>query len=264
MRQFLSDSYPNKNGLVFITKKDYNYLHNVLRCRVGDMISVRLPDGLLENMTVSKIDTVNKIISLQICAIKGLELKNSIFPSELKKNSVEYVLFQFIPKPAKFDLIVRQAVESGISCIVPVIGEYSQFSAELVVENRRTRLERIIREAMQQSGSCIKTRIEKALTPAQVGALWKEMLLGEGIDGVAFVLYERLNRTKSMFTSLQSQKNIKKAAIVVGCEGGISPQELSILENDGFIPVHFCTNILRCETAAIYGIAALQSFLSEL
>ncbi|WP_315329486.1 16S rRNA (uracil(1498)-N(3))-methyltransferase, partial [Treponema socranskii] len=35
------------------------------------------------------------------------------------------------------------------------------------------------------------------------------------------------------------------------------------LRNAGFTPVHFAGNILRCETAALYGIAALQTALAE-
>jgi 16S rRNA (uracil1498-N3)-methyltransferase len=31
------------------------------------------------------------------------------------------------------------------------------------------------------------------------------------------------------------------------------------MEKDGFVSVHFETNILRCETAALYGIASIQT-----
>ena len=53
------------------------------------------------------------------------------------------------------------------------------------------------------------------------------------------------------------------AAIAVGSEGGISPDEMTALRNAGFTPVHLAGNILRCETAALYGIAALQTALAE-
>jgi 16S rRNA (uracil1498-N3)-methyltransferase len=50
---------------------------------------------------------------------------------------------------------------------------------------------------------------------------------------------------------------------MVGAEGGISPEELDFAQKHGFVPVHFATNILRCETAALYGIAALQNAVVE-
>ena len=42
-----------------------------------------------------------------------------------------------------------------------------------------------------------------------------------------------------------------------------SPEEIQILMNSGFAPVHFAGNILRCETAAIYGLAAVQCVVNK-
>ncbi|MBP5463703.1 MAG: RNA methyltransferase, partial [Treponema sp.] len=52
-------------------------------------------------------------------------------------------------------------------------------------------------------------------------------------------------------------------AVMVGAEGGISPSELERAKDSGFIPVHLETNILRCETAALYGLAVLQNAVVE-
>lgn len=53
--------------------------------------------------------------------------------------------------------------------------------------------------------------------------------------------------------------------IAVGNEGGISPSEIKLLKEKGFFStIHFEGNILRCETAALYGIAAVQSALFQL
>ena len=59
------------------------------------------------------------------------------------------------------------------------------------------------------------------------------------------------------------QDRPQKLALAVGCEGGISPAEAQLLKANGFIPIHFAGNILRCETAAVYGIAALQNAAAE-
>ena len=71
---------------------------------------------------------------------------------------------------------------------------------------------------------------------------------------------------KGIYNALKNADVIKKEnakiAVAVGAEGGISVQEISMMKESGFIPVHFDTNILRCETASLYGIAALQTALS--
>ena len=60
-------------------------------------------------------------------------------------------------------------------------------------------------------------------------------------------------------------EKIKRAAIAVGSEGGLSPDEVRILEEKAlFVPIHFAVNILRCETAALYGIAAVQTEINGL
>ena len=43
----------------------------------------------------------------------------------------------------------------------------------------------------------------------------------------------------------------------------LTPEEIQILMNSGFAPVHFAGNILRCETAAIYGLAAVQCVVNK-
>ena len=78
---------------------------------------------------------------------------------------------------------------------------------------------------------------------------------------LAVALYERTDGTRELNSLASSGKKIKKVAIAVGCEGGISPNEIDVLKKNGFLPVHFETNILRCETAALYGIAVMQSLV---
>ena len=113
MRQFILEKQKIKNGLVTIDGKDYRYLRQVLRAKVGDMISVRLPDGTLQNSTVAKVDENAKSIVLQFCAETGQTITRGVQANQIENNvpAVEYWLFQFLPKPQKFELIVRQATE---------------------------------------------------------------------------------------------------------------------------------------------------------
>ena len=82
---------------------------------------------------------------------------------------------------------------------------------------------------------------------------------------VAFVLSERGDCDGNLRKVVEAADGkIKRAAIAVGSEGGISPEEVKTLEEKGlFVPIHFAVNILRCETAALYGIAAVQNEINE-
>lgn len=168
----------------------------------------------------------------------------------------EYWLFQFMPKPQKFEQIVRQATECGIARIIPIIGEYSEKNSVHALENsKKERLERIIKEARQQSGSPVNTVVENAVTLEEAVEMW-----AQNDDKEGFVLCEREDKSENIRDVLKANENVKKICIAVGSEGGISPQEVDFLNKKGlFHIVHFSVNILRCETAALYGIAAVQT-----
>lgn len=266
MRQYISQKNLDSQGFLYIIGKDYRYLRNVLRLAVGDMIHVRLPSGELQPMTVCIIDEKAKKISLQVCDVADETAAGENQPEETEAiESMEFMLFMAVPKSSKFDLIVRQATECGVSKIVPVQTEFSQKGGEKI-NFRSERFERIIKEARQQSGSPVNTKIEDCLTLKDAADLWKDesASLSES-EKLAVVLYERNDSTVSFFEATEkfrvAGEKPKKIVLFCGSEGGISPEEIEILVSCGFVPVHLKTNILRCETAALYGIAAMQVLL---
>ena len=273
MRQFIVENKQIHDGLIQLEGKDYRYLRQVLRVRAGDMISVRLPDGSLNNATVARIDEGARRITLQLCAGTGETITRGVQAEELTgaagadgnsasgMGGVEYWLFQFLPRPQKFEQIVRQATECGVSVIVPVVGEYTEkSSAQSLMGAKRERLERIVREARQQSGSPVDTKVLEPMSLEKAVEQWGTSTpLSDRGESVAFVLSERGDCDGNLRATVQKADTIKRAAIAVGSEGGISPDEVRLLEEKGlFVPVHFAVNILRCETAALYGIAAVQ------
>ena len=274
MRQFIVEKNQIKNGLIQLEGKDYRYFRQVLRVRAGDMVSVRLPDGSLSNATVAKIDETSRSLTLQLCADTGKTITRGVQAEELTGGAVsangalmvEYWLFQFLPRPQKFEQIVRQATECGVSVIVPVTGEYTEkSSAEALLGSKKERLERIIKEARQQSGSPVDTKVLEPVSLDKAIEMWKDG--SDSAESVAFVLSERDDCSGNLRAGVQKAgglEKIKRAAIAVGSEGGISPEEIKLLEEKGlFLPVHFAVNILRCETAALYGIAAVQSEINQ-
>lgn len=261
MRQFISTENPDKNGLILITQKDYRYFRQVLRVKSGDMISVRIPAGDLVNTTVCKIDEKRKELTLQLCStLSDSSITRGVQAEDLQSDfgfSPELWLFAFISKPVKMELIIRQAVECGVKYIVPVIGEYSQKSSIQALESsKQERILRIVKEARQQSGSPVETEVKKPCSVEEACSLWKEQ------NSKGIVLWERSEKCETLH-KIFSSADINKVAVAVGCEGGISPEEIERLMNSNFVPVHFDINILRAETASLYGLAAVQSVILE-
>jgi len=259
MRQLILDKMPDKKGLITVSGSDFKYLRQVLRVKVGDMINLRLLDQSLQNASVAQVDDKSKKILLQICADTSSNITRGVQAEAIEKEvasiSREYILFQFLPKPQKLEQIVRQATECGVKTIVPIIGEYSEKSSLLALQGgKKERLVKIIREARQQSGSPVETLVTEPLSLEEAIEKYK--------TDIAFVLSERqlpLKAGESNLDLLKKNPEAKKIGIACGSEGGISPDEIDFLEKKGlFIPLHFSVNILRCETAALYGIAAVQ------
>ena len=238
-------------------------MSRVLRLQSGTPIDVRLSDG--------------RFVSMLFCADKtepflaaaGATTANAAAAIADGAEGTETVraelwLFQFVPKAQKIDLIVRQAAECGVSRIVPVKGEYSPPS-----QGRTERWQRIIREARQQSGSPTATLIREPLGAHEAAALWRGQ--SAPLRSAAFMLCERPEENGSscsLFSRIgeavqKAGGPLQRIALAVGCEGGISPDERILFEQSGFMPIHFKTNILRTETAALYGLAALQSAVTE-
>lgn len=297
MRQFISEQEPDKDGILKITGKDFRYLRQVLRIKSGDMIQVRIPGGKLVNTTACRIDEGKRNITLQICAPCGKNSqlgadnqqnpKNPHNPDNLKNPhgvdavsvqnenesslGTEYFLIQFVPKPSKMEQIARQAAECGIKYIIPVAGEYSQSSSVKAFESKGTKSERIskiIREARQQSGSPVESEVTEILSLEKAVEFWNEKSKAESAaenERIAIALWERNEKTigfPELYEEIaKKKKKIKYAAIAVGSEGGISPSEIELLKSAGFKTVHIQGNILRCETAAVYGIASLKTSL---
>lgn len=270
MRQLVLEQDVDKNGIIVLEGKKFHYLKSVLRVKSGDMIYARLPGDKLMQMTVALIEDKRIVLQLagngKVNINSGSEIKAP--PSE-KQNQCELFLFQFVAKPPKMELIIRQAVECGVRYIVPVAGAFCQKgnieSAKKRSEEKNSRWDNIITEALQQSGSAVETEVTKVMSVKEAIDFWTQKTQNTGAENksLATVLYEQTSGTQKLHEAFKNSEGLKCAAIAVGAEGGIMPEEIKQLSDAGFIPIHFDTNILRCETAALYGIAAIQTVLME-
>lgn len=255
MRQFVCPSQPGDDGRIRLSAKDSRYLLKVLRLADGDILDARLPDGRLTKMRLmlSGQDAflMNAAESAAEADVQGV--RSGELSAAGSGQQLELWLFQFLPKPQKMDLIVRQAAECGVKYIVPVLGDYS---VKNDADARLDRWERIIREARQQSGSAVNTEIMQVMSVEQAVDKWSN-----GEESAAFVLHESPSYSAGCLFKAARSGSVRKAAVAVGCEGGMSGRELEVLQKAGFEPLHFETNVLRAETAAIYGLAVVQQIL---
>jgi 16S rRNA (uracil1498-N3)-methyltransferase len=241
---------------IHITGKEYHYLIKVLRLKPGDSLDIRIPGGTLVPGIVLEVTGKSAVILLSDNG--ETEKTGGVGAAELTVPVCGIWLFQWLAKGQKMDTIIRYAAETGVESIVPVAGEFSV--AKDTGSGKMERWERIVREARQQSGSPVDTQLLHPHTATEAISCWQRA--AGTVSSRSFVLTEKTAPSSTgLHTGLEEKP--RRVAIAVGPEGGISPAEMNLLQSGGFQPVHFRTNVLRTETAALYGIAAVQIILSE-
>jgi 16S rRNA (uracil1498-N3)-methyltransferase len=166
-------------------------------------------------------------------------------------------LFQGFPGGAKMDLIVRQAAEGGVSVVAPFV---SEFSAARPGNEKIMRWERIVKEARQQSGSAIETEIRPFNNLESLLEYW-ESIEQKYLRPLGIVLHQEPLAKGSLHGYLGNNPDF--VALAVGPEGGFSSREVALFLSKKFKPLLLGNTVLRTETAALYGTAALRIILLE-
>jgi 16S rRNA (uracil1498-N3)-methyltransferase len=205
-----------------------HYLGDVMRCAVGD--AVRLFNA----------ESGEWRARIAVLARGRAEL---IPEAQLRPPAEEpdlWLVFALL-KRAATDLVVQKATELGASALVPAMT--ARTNAERVNE---TRLHAIAVEAAEQ---CERLSVPEIRPPRPLAAILRDWPKERR-------LYAAVERAEAR--PLGGARG--PAALLVGPEGGFTPAELDALGTHPFVvPVTLGPRILRAETAAIAGLALLQS-----
>ena len=247
MKRFVLPILPNPEGMIRLYEKDYHYLVRVRRLKTGMCFDAVVPGGAETRVRI--LSTVDNIL---IGECLGL--------SETRLPSIPPIaLFQGLPKGVKMDLIVRHAAEGGVSVVAPFESEYSTAHLNNSTEKLK-RWERIIREARQQSGSAIQTEIRPPCGINSLMEYW-ESLKKNYRRPLGILLHQEVLENGTFHDYLFNCPDF--VVLAVGPEGGFSQKETALFKAAGFRPLLMGNTILRTETAALYGTAAIRIILLE-
>ncbi|MBI3305850.1 16S rRNA (uracil(1498)-N(3))-methyltransferase [Candidatus Nomurabacteria bacterium] len=193
-------------------------IRDILKLRPGEHVTIS--DGKGDDKLV-EITEVGKEITYK--TIKKLELV------EPKR---EVSLYLAVLKKENFELATQKAVECGVSKIIPVITERT-IKTGLNIE----RLEKIIKEASEQSGRSIVP----TLSPI---SNFKDAL--ENAKGEKIIFHFG-------GTDFPKYRGVSSLSIFIGPEGGFTEKEVEKAKASGFLVCSLGPLTLRSETAAIIG-----------
>lgn len=230
MPKFFVPKESIENNIAKIEGKDAFHIARSLRMAVGDNIYVSDGEGhdYLAALTYIKDD---------ICTAEILSEGDSAEPK------MSITLYMAYPKGDKLETVIQKAVELGVTRIVPFESSrcIKRPKADKVIKQGE-RLSKIAEEAAKQSGRGIIPEVALPLS-------YSEMLEDAKSSALRLICYEK--ESDLSIKSLLSREVPESIAIIVGCEGGFSPEEVEEAVNSGCHSVTLGKRILRCETAPL-------------
>ncbi|WP_372881382.1 16S rRNA (uracil(1498)-N(3))-methyltransferase [Psychromonas sp.] len=220
--------------------KDATQHINVLRLKVGAQIILFNGLGGQVMATLTEVQKRN-------CRV----LINSFSETD-NESPLHLHLGQVISRGDRMEFVIQKAVELGVNEITPLISE--RCGVKLDAERMAKKLQqwqKIAISACEQSGRNIVPVIHET----EDLATW----CASEEQATKLTLHPR-----AKFSISTLPENIQRIRLLIGPEGGLSDEEISLTESLNFTETLLGPRILRTETAALSAITALQCRFGDL
>ncbi len=258
MRKCFVD-FPVQAGQSFELKtEDAKHLLKSLRYQVDDQLVV--VDQISREHLVAITAITNNVVT--VVSLRSWQGECEL-PSKIH-------LYQGIPKGDKMDLIIRQAVELGVTSITPVaftncVVRIDEKKATKKVE----RWQRVAEAACKQSG---RSSLVQVHMPLNFEFALKQAVATSGQAGVlipweaeeTLTLRSYLENLRQELVAMPATaKEAKSISFFIGPEGGFSAKEIAQVKSMGAVCVSLGSRILRTETASA-AVLAMITYALEL
>lgn len=218
-----------------------HHASRVLRLRTGD--PVQIFDGLGNERHGTIAEPGGKrIVVDNIAAVHGD-----------RETPLKVILAQALASSEKMDWVVQKATELGVTEIQPIDTERSV--ARLSAERAAKRLEHWRQVAISACEQCGRNTLPQIHAPQDIMAWLQQM---QNVADTKFILLPQ--GASGLHTQAKPQGRV---ALLIGAEGGFTQAESDTALRCGFVPVRMGARVLRTETAAIAGLAALQTLWGD-
>lgn len=229
---------PPQGGSITLTGEDARHIGCALRMQPGEPLTVC--DG-------AGTDYACVLTAVQPAAVTARVL--DVQPSAGEPD-IQAALYMALPKADKMELIVQKATELGATEIVPFLSSRCVSRPERkALDKKCARWRKIAAEA---AGQCGRGRI-----PAVRDCVPFETAVKLAVGAALPLMLYEAERENSLRAALTAAP-LQTVSIMVGPEGGFSPEEVAQATGAGLRSVSLGTRILRCETAPLAALAAIM------
>jgi 16S rRNA (uracil1498-N3)-methyltransferase len=160
------------------------------------------------------------------------------------------MLAQGLPEGSKMDWIVEKAVELGVTAIQPLAARRSV--VKLSGERADKRIAHWQGVAVSAAEQCGRNRLAE-VAPVQDFGRWIAQPAG---GGVRILLSPRADASLAQWARAGGPRD---ATLLIGPEGGFSPEEEDAALAAGALPLSMGPRVLRTETAGLAALAVLAA-----
>jgi len=219
-----------------LDRASVHHLVQVLRMKPGDALTLFNGDGR---------DYHGQLLE---CSRNSARVAISDRSDEEPLPTLQINLGLGLSKGERMDFAVQKSVELGVTSINPLLTEHVvvRLSAERM-ENRREHWKRVAIAASEQSGRCRLAAVGDTLP------LNEWLLKCKAFGGVSILLDHRSSTTLERLACAGPAVNL-----LIGPEGGLSPEERKLAQEAGFQGVRLGPRVMRTETAPLAAISAIQ------
>ncbi len=243
MPKFFVKNEQIKENEITINGEDVNHIKKVLRAKIGDELQIcNSQNG--ENF---------------LCDIQSLDNENinCIIKQKLEistESNIKVTIFQGLPKADKMEYIIQKSVELGVTDITPVEMKRCvvKFDEKDKVK-KQARWQKISEVAAKQCGRDIIPEINSLINIKNLCNLIEkyDIVLVAYENEKETTLKEQLLKIKTDTINNKKQDEQVKIGIVIGPEGGLEPQDVELLKQNGAKVITLGKRILRTETVAL-------------
>lgn len=228
-----------------IAGAELEHMRKVLRLGTGDSVTLFDDEGWEHEGTIRSYSN----------GMGEIEIVSSHRPE--RESAVRITLAQALGKGDKFDWVVEKATELGAAAVVPFLCRRTVPKPDAAGrEKKAARWQRIALSAAQQSG---RTQI-----PEIFGVMdFSDLVRRPWPSDLKLIFWE--NETTQGLARLREEKSrAESLLLVIGPEGGFTPDEVREATESGFRSVRMGKRVLRTETAAVTALALAQFIWGDL
>ncbi len=216
------------------------HVGRVLRMKVGQ--EVLLFDGTDHEFPATISEVSKKSVTVSITE----KISNSI------ESPLNLHLGQVISRGDKMEFTIQKSVELGVNTITPLISERCGVKLDQKrFEKKLAQWQKIAIAACEQSG--------RNVVPVIRPIMQLEQWCAEQSDALKLNLHPRATYSINTLPA-----PIERVRLLIGPEGGLSADEISMTEQYNFEETLLGPRVLRTETAALTAITALQVRFGDL